>query len=323
MKLSKLMLYQPVIFGVKLLPFTLLMNTLPDGALPAPWVGAGAVASGVFAITPTISPTDLLTNPGFEGTYVAGVAPNWAAAGTPTVAESADAHGGTAAQSITNTNQFANRVDGQGANHVVGTWYKFSVWNKKTAGVGNPRILTPGNGVAFNGAVAATYTQTIRVYRATATTQGLNLYADNIAAVVLWDDASDKALSGLITYRDFGAANVKVGATGTVAAGYHAGVVARVSANGSQYLYAYHDRTTCFLVKVLTAGVTQLIGITTAYVAGILPQIRCNGDTIQLFYNGAQVGTDQTETTLSTNTRHGLFSTDVSNTFNTVTVEAN
>ena len=73
---------------------------------------------------------DYVDNGGFEGTYVAELAPGWTKTSTPTLLESADENSGAKAQS----------VDGDSSNYVtqtvaveVGKWYTFTGFCKGTA----------------------------------------------------------------------------------------------------------------------------------------------------------------------------------------------
>jgi hypothetical protein len=63
---------------------------------------------------------------------------------------------------------------------------------------------------------------------------------------------------------------------------------------------------------------TELISTAVAYSAGAFVEVRrlAGTDTYQLFYNGSQVGTDQTisDAAISAATLHGYFNTFASNT---------
>lgn len=89
---------------------------------------------------------NLLSNPGFEGVYVSGVAPSWTKSETGgatgvTFASSATAHGGSAAQSIAATNTTDTQYLIQqsiGAGLVVaGQTYRYSAWIQVTQAFSN------------------------------------------------------------------------------------------------------------------------------------------------------------------------------------------
>lgn len=303
-----------------LLPYTLDFSTKGfDAAWTAPnW----AVSGGTAKNTPTVSPTELVLNGGFGSDTG-----SWIPSGSSILLSVA---GGQAGNCLQVQNGAVETGSGyQNATVAAGTWYLFSTYHKNGNAGGLVALGTTATGT--NIWASPFFTDVNWSQKSTTFLAGnvncyvrLRMGTTGNGSTTLYDTATLKAISNLIAYRNFpGAANVIVKAPWTIAANYQAGVVARVSADGSQYLIAYHNGTTCYLLKVLTAGTTQLIGITTAYVAGANIEIRCTGNTIQLFYNNAQVGTDQTETTLSANTRHGLFSTDVSCTVPSINVVRN
>jgi hypothetical protein len=89
-------------------------------------------------------------------------------------------------------------------------------------------------------------------------------------------------------------------------------------ANPQNFVICYHNCTNLYLDKCVAGTYTNLITTATAYGAGRYVEIRRAGSSnvFQAFYNGSQVGTDQTisDATIITNKYHGLFSTDASNT---------
>ena len=82
-------------------------------------------------------------------------------------------------------------------------------------------------------------------------------------------------------------------------------------------LIARHNGVKAVLEKVVGTTRTNLVSQTVTYVAGATVQIRrlINSNTFQLWYNGVQVGVDQTvsDAEIIGNTYFGLFSTHVSN----------
>lgn len=309
--------------GGGLLPYTLNFSTQPDGALPAPWTGATwAVSGGAAKNTPTLG-SELVTN----GNMETGDPPTgWPVISAATVSSVADERtGGAGAQSLNVARNGGNFPSaGQNVATTTGGWYAISAWGRRVdASVASLQLEF---GATFSSNYDATWSQKSFVYRALDALLNIRLVLN--AAVDgesgRLDDVSIKLLSGLLAYRDFGQADVRVKANWTIAANLHAGVIARY-ADTSNYLYAYFGRmsNTVNLLKVVGGTTTSLISIAGVYVAGAPVEIRCTGNTVQLFYNNVQVGADQAEATLSANTKHGLFSTDVTNTVSLFNVVAN
>ena len=100
----------------------------------------------------------------------------------------------------------------------------------------------------------------------------------------------------------------------------HAGVFVNLdSASDPQnfvvgYLVRQSGSYICRLEKVVAGAYTQLISAAVTYSAGAIVQVRKSGTTYQLFYNGAQVGADQTVSDIGVvnNAVHGLFATGTS-----------
>lgn len=105
--------------------------------------------------------------------------------------------------------------------------------------------------------------------------------------------------------------------------GNTAGIVCRyVDANN--HIQARHTGTNVQFVKVIAGTPTTLIDTAVTYVAGAEMQIACNGTSFRVFYNGTAVSTEQTiaDAAVASATKHGLRSTDTSNTFDNFTVFA-
>lgn len=100
----------------------------------------------------------------------------------------------------------------------------------------------------------------------------------------------------------------------------HAGVFVNLdnAANPQNFVVGYLVRQAgsyiCRLEKVVAGTYTQLISAAVTHVSGAVVQVRKSGTTYQLFYNGTQVGTDQTVSDIGVvnNTIHGLFATGTS-----------
>ena len=88
-------------------------------------------------------------------------------------------------------------------------------------------------------------------------------------------------------------------------------------ASPANFLLAYHDGATVKFEKCVGGTYTNLVSISVAFSAGAQLEIRRpSGNTFQVWYNGSQIGTDQTvnDAGIISNTRYGLFSTYDGNT---------
>jgi hypothetical protein len=100
--------------------------------------GTWATAAGVVANTPVLG-VELFTDPGLEATYTAGLCDSLVVSGgSPTLAQSADVHGGAKAQQFTATARYNSIRQAMPAGaRLANTWYQASLWSKRTAGAGN------------------------------------------------------------------------------------------------------------------------------------------------------------------------------------------
>lgn len=101
----------------------------------------------------------------------------------------------------------------------------------------------------------------------------------------------------------------------TLTSGTQAGIVSLLdsASNPQNGLFAYHDGTGVTLDKVVNGTWTNLVPrVTVAFSSLAQVEIRRpSGNTIQLWYNGVQRGTNQTvaDASIISNTIYGLFST--------------
>lgn len=326
------------------LPYSIDFSTLSDGALPATFSGASwTIASGKAVNTPTAG-AELLTNPTLAGTYVSGLAPSMTKGGTPTVAESADGHGDTQAQEFT-AGAIAQNVQFPVIAAVNGAWYRFSGWVKRTAGTGVGTRIRCDQGAAMpaaalNAGVAinvAAYAQkqTSFATRSTGNITPFAVVEQDASAfdTVIVDDFSLKRLTeaDLPAWIQPTQADVIVKAIpNTLADGTVSAVIARSDA-GSGYpttaLFAFwrwRDPEDFINVSLwqLSGGVwsVKVAENVLTIVANAWVEIRVNGTTAKLYYNNAQLGTDQTVTPTGVN--HGMFMTG-GNTIKQFFVQAN
>lgn len=97
-----------------------------------------------------------------------------------------------------------------------------------------------------------------------------------------------------------------------------AGLILRYQ-DADNYLKVDHDGTNLIFTKRVAGSNTNLVSAAATYGAG--RQIRCilNGTTGQVFYNGTQIGANQTVPS-STSVNHGLYFTDTDSTLDGFTV---
>lgn len=303
-----------------------------SGAWAAPWVAPTWSAN---QNTPTLG-AELLTDPGLEATYTDGLCDSLTKVGSPTVAESADAHGGSKAQAFTSA-AVDNIVGIGGLTPTINTWYLFSVWAKRLSGANGSIGLyfhqgggAPGAFVYTSGITSASYTQR-SVARKTNTLNNTSVipayeFGTPGDAVVV-DDMSLKTIteSSLFAIVDSQITNQTVRGKWTWTRDGFCGVVARCNLARNSYLVAYYFAnhpiySYCVLDKCVNGVTTNLIADwTNTPVAGggETPtnsqwlEIRCSGNTVQLFHNDIQVGTDKTvsDAEIVSNTYAGTFST--------------
>jgi len=113
---------------------------------------------------------------------------------------------------------------------------------------------------------------------------------------------------------------VHVGVEVVRTAGIQAGVVVCLDSavTPANFLIAYLDGAGNMVVDKCVAGTyTNLISAAVTYSAGKEIKLVKDGTTVRAFYNDLAVGTVQTvsDAGIISNTKHGLFSTFVSNTF--------
>ncbi len=326
------------LFGKKKLrlPYEVVFSGLRDGNMPKWFKGASWTVSGGKGICSPSLGAELLTDGGLEAAYVGGLCGSLSVgATTPTVAESDDEHLGSKAQSfVADANNEV--VAFPNVTPTANTWYKFTGWGKRTAGTNNKVFMrlfqSSGKPTANSDPPAftdAAYGQR-KIVKWTNSASVLTPYAAYQSGAggydtVLVDDFSLKIITAATM---FALLNSRLNIVIAVKAKYTwdrngvAGVVARANAasNPSTFLIAYYWNKDnayayCVLDKCVNGTYTNLIATwtnTPGAGGGGIPtaaqwlEIRCNGDTVQLFHNNIQVGTDQTVTGM-TGTFAGVF----------------
>jgi hypothetical protein len=284
-------------------------------------------------ITPTFG-AELLPDPGLEGTYTSGLVTTngMVKSGSPVVAQSSDVHGGAKAQEFTPVAN-SNLIWLSPIPASVTGFKRFTEWYKRTAGASG-KIEVQSFGIGGSGCTyrpkltSATWAQIEIISRdnSASSFQGVAINRDaSVFDTVIVDDLSLTKLTlstALATRKTIAAAGAIVKASVTLSASYQGGVITNADSlsNPKYFVLGYVDAnpTTstvgavfCTLDQVVNDVWTRLIHAVVTYVAGAPVEVRNSGNTYQLFYNGAQVGTDQTITdaTLRAGTLAAQFAT--------------
>lgn len=254
--------------------------------------------SSPATVTPTYG-NELITDPGLEATYTAGLCTSLSKTGSPTVAQSADVHGGTKAQSYTATGD-GDRLY-QTFTGVDGRFHAATIWTKRTAGTAGEVNLSLRRNAPPPYAIsvpmtAAAYTQ----YRIVALVEnGLSnvLYpAYQIGSTgydtVILDDRSVKAITIASMFGDASTA-AATGHWRTAFAvaptlGNRVGLIANLDSSVTplNWIQFTHDGTTAYVSKHVGGVYTSLYANATAWAAGGVFYIRkIAANTYDFYYN--------------------------------------
>jgi len=238
--------------------------------------------------------------------------------GSPTLAESSDVHGGSKAQEFTAA-AFNDRLNYPTVAGIAGAWYRFSTWGKRTAGTGTDTRVEhfqtsslPGTGGTMSLPItSATYAKKTLGFISTSTNSIFCYPAKEAGSsafdTVIVDDGTLERLTystlfSMITTPVSRLATVKI-QPDTFADGTLTGVVhwADASASPTTYLLAW----SAFFSTEATIQVGLLKCVAGTYTALIAPaaitpvanawlEIRAvDNDTVGLYYNNIQRGTNQ------------------------------
>lgn len=320
--------------AASVIPYTLNPATLPDGALPAPLTGATwAISSGVIVNTPTEG-AELLTDGGCENWTTANNLTSWTetiqAGGTSTVNQE-----GT----VKRSGSYSARLDIDAAGKFVdlaqvptlalGDWaimrsYLRANGDNKTIGLRAENQLpgtiteSPPNG-SFGLKIFSFVKKTAAGFAVSHRTVGsanTSFYIDDMSV-------KKQTTSTLMATMNAAASLVTVKGAWSIVSGSLAGVVINLDSAASplNFIFAVHNgQTAITLIKCVNGTYTSVLSnAATTYVANANVEIRHTATTTyQLWYNGAQIGTDQTidEPTIYNNTLCGTFSTWGGNSLN-------
>jgi hypothetical protein len=254
---------------------------------------------------PTITPTlgsELLTNPDFEGAFTDGLGASWSKSGTPTVTqETTTKHGGSNSQKVVGDAGGVYNTSGGGT--TIGTLYRLSAFVYVEAGTA--RMDTADNTNISAGGLSATTTSAawiellITGRSRKTTSDGPFVKAVAAGTTYYVDDASKKSITlstclsllGAIARQD-----TVYACHPTLGIGPQAGIVVNYL-DANNFVLALIDRARgkAELLKRTGSGTwTSLIDAAFTYSAGAELKIVVSGTTYQLWYNGAQIGINQT-----------------------------
>jgi hypothetical protein len=314
--------------GATVTPISINFTSLPNGALPSPLTGATwAVSSGSAVNAPTTG-NEMFTNPGAEGTYSSGLAPNWQATFNTGARseETTIVHSGSSAQRLSATSGQREYILPANATTVAGTYYIGSLWAYVVSGT-VPTLKLRASSGALNGfQVGAAQVTTASGWNkytilGKATLTGLSIGCDIGSATgageVILDDASLKASSwpAVFATANLRTANMTVLAGMTFPADAHFGlsgiIVGGDAAAPQNFILAYYDGISLRLSKVVAGVETALINVVRTITAGEQIEVRRTGTSVSLYYAGAQISTTQTvsEAAILNGTYCGLIDT--------------
>ncbi len=293
------------------------------------WTG-GAISSNKNVITPSLG-SEILDNIGFETAGAGGndVFANWVetkASGT-IADETVDIHGGGHAARFDVDAGNSDMYIDETTKLVSGGWYYQNMWAKVSSTTSSPDFKAGGTGAndrtQFNPTTSyANYLSTFR----TATTTYRVERGNNFGSKSLYlDDLSVKplTLSSLFSTVATSDSDVIADANVTMTAGTQAGLVLNLDSTGSpaNFILIYHNGTQVLVDEAVAGVYTNKQTTTVTYVAGATLRAIKDGNKLRVYYNNALVGAELTMTA-NTNTKHGLFSTYASNTFDNFTLWA-
>ena len=313
-----------VILGdLSILPYTIDFSTQPNGALPSPFSGATwAIASGLAVNTPTEG-AEKLTDGGFEVWTSPTNLTNWTEtlAGTSTVnQDSTQQRSGTYCARLdidaSNSNAFVQQVPAV----VVNDWVILRGYSKSIP-TGKAHNTALNNQLSENNTWTITDSYALIVHCAVIRLLGgFTVGYNKVSAAsssLYFDDFSLKKLTtaDLPATLETGQANVTVKGNWAIVKGSHAGVIMNLdsvsSPNNWVVLIQNGSSGNLYLWKCVAGTISQVVASAVTYVAGAAVELRKTAaTTYQMWYNGAQVGADQTisDASIISNTRHGLLS---------------
>lgn len=260
------------------------------------------VIAGAWSTTPTLA-TDVVTNGTME------VDANWSNYSTPATNERSNeqAHGGTYSRKVVTTGTGAKGIQ-QTFSPALSGWYSITFWaytvgaSAINAQIGSvvigSTLTTSGAWKSFTTEKLLSASTPIILYHTAAET----FYLDDVVVKPL-------NLATCLAIRNY---NKQVGFKAAVTLTYPhgGGVAARVAGDLSSGVIGYRDTSKAYLLTWNGTTWTTLISATSTYVSGQVIEIRwADANTAQLYYNNAQVGTNQDVSAIPAGDWAGIFST--------------
>jgi len=271
---------------------------------------------------------ELVTDPGMESWSDANTLAYWnqSVSGTTTInQESSVVHTGTyAARADVDASNSVYTV--QQSNLAIGEWYLVSAYMRRGAAT-NCANITDGSSTIINPSLTTTWTRYTATFRAKNNNKTTwSRCTDSTSSSIYFDDASvvhvtlASMFAGTVSRSSV---NVDVSAEWAITTSTQAGVVASLDSpsNPGSFVIAYYSSISgVILDKCINGLYSNLLSVSTAYVAGATIKIVRRGTTYQVFYNGTQRGADQTINDASLGTYYGAFSAYDLNSYSGLTI---
>lgn len=304
-----------------------------NGLVNNGWTGSTWRISSGVVVNSQLASTELLTDGGLENWNSPTDLTDWSEikAGTSSVnQEGTTKHGGSYSARLDIDASTSAATIYQTGTQPANTEALFNIW-MYVSGAGAGRVQW-GAANYKDFAPGASWTNYIFTLKSVALNDNYTFSrgAGSASQSIYYDDLSVKLIPSTALYlvRPITNTNVIVSAALTygITAGFGiAGIGIFDSETApSNYLMAYWNGSNLKLSEYISDVENNLINGVVTWVEGELPEIRISGTTAQLWYRGAQVGTDQTINALIQNCkRAGLYSNHPTPSFGSFSVTAN
>jgi hypothetical protein len=276
---------------------------------------------------------ELLSDPGLEGTYTLGLCAGLTKTGSPTVAQSANVHGGTKAQQFVATLQNDRLSTLYDTTLIINKWFLLSVWSKRilgTGGTASVRFLqtalnSPDYSIPVVSAVYGRYFGSIVTLP---TNLGLRLYPAFDPGVsnfdtIISDDLSVKEITFstcLATPKHTSTGDCIISQRMRLFQGKYLRMGFCINldslSNPQNYVLACIDGVNAFILTCLNGAYSSY---STACVWANDDELKVikSGTSYSIYKNGTQLGVTQTinQVAINNNTLHMQFSTHGNNIF--------
>jgi hypothetical protein len=284
-------------------------------------VGSARAAPNFTGITPSLGTNLWDTDAAAftSGTYA------WAASGGNTIENDANTLKITYVDNSAGALDYFKNASDLSSDLTANNWYQLVTDAKVNTGTVVLNTYPVGRYRAISNTTMAS--QVITFLATNATSNYLYVSSMGTGEIAYLDNLS---LQQITTSSIFGgtslasSTNVNVSADWTITLGTQAGVVSSLDSTTTPkyYLIGYYDRSllTPRLDKFINGVQSTVINGTGSYAAGGVVEVKRIGTTYQLFYNGSQIGTDQTVSDANLGNYYGAFSTYASNSYTSLTI---